>query len=62
LKLLDDHKAGAADNSRKIWIVYAFLEWYRIFFIDGTVPEAPPLSRPASQGEAGRTRVLRARG
>ena len=43
LKLLDDHKAGAADNSHKIWIVYAFLEWYRIFFIDGTVPEAPPV-------------------
>ena len=43
LKLLDDHKAGAADNSRKIWIVYAFLEWYRIFFIDDRVPEAPSI-------------------
>ncbi len=32
LKLLKDHKEGRADNSRKIWTVYAFLIWHRIFF------------------------------
>ena len=32
LKLLDDHKAGKADNSRKVWTVYTFLVWYREFF------------------------------
>ena len=32
VKLLDDHKAGRDDNSRKIWVVYAFLVWYRVFF------------------------------
>lgn len=32
LKLLDDHKDGKADNSRKIWTVYSFLVWYNVFF------------------------------
>ena len=37
LKLLDEHLAGA-DNSRRIWIVYSFLIWYRIYFIDCRKP------------------------
>ncbi len=41
MKLLDDHKAGTADNTRKIWIIYMFLMWYRIYFVDRTVPEKP---------------------
>lgn len=32
LKLLDDHKNGKADNSRKIWTIYTFLIWYNVFF------------------------------
>ena len=36
LRLLDDHRAGA-DNSRKIWICFMFLMWYRIFFTEQTV-------------------------
>ena len=32
MKLLDDHRAGKADNSRRIWTVYAFLVWYGVFF------------------------------
>ncbi len=32
LKLLDDHRAGKADNSRKIWTVYMFLIWYGVYF------------------------------
>ena len=32
VKLLDDHKKGKADNSRKIWTIYVFLLWYEIFF------------------------------
>ena len=31
-KLLDDHVAGCADNSRKIWTVYTFLVWYDVYF------------------------------
>ena len=32
IKLLEDHRKGKADNSRKIWTVYIFLLWYEIFF------------------------------
>ncbi len=32
LKLLDRHKIGKADNSRKIWTVYTFLVWYNQYF------------------------------
>ena len=28
VKLLDEHRAGKKDNSRKIWTVYTFLVWY----------------------------------
>ncbi len=32
MKLLDRHKAGKEDNSRKIWTVYMFLIWYKEYF------------------------------
>lgn len=32
MKYLDEHKAGKADNSRKIWTVYMFLVWHKAFF------------------------------
>ena len=32
LKLLQEHCDGKNDNSRKIWTVYAFLVWHRVFF------------------------------
>ena len=32
LKLLDDHHDGKADNSRKIWTVFIFLIWYKVYF------------------------------
>lgn len=32
LKLLDDHREGKADNSRKIWTVFIFLIWYKVYF------------------------------
>ncbi|MBP1567609.1 MAG: asparagine synthase (glutamine-hydrolyzing), partial [Oscillospiraceae bacterium] len=32
VKLLDDHRAGVRDNSRKIWTVFSFLIWYDVFF------------------------------
>ncbi|WP_417351371.1 asparagine synthase (glutamine-hydrolyzing) [Gordonibacter pamelaeae] len=40
VRLLDEHKAGA-DRSRKIWIVYMFLMWYKIYFVDQKAPEKP---------------------
>jgi len=32
IKLLDSHKSGKADNSRKIWTLFVFLVWYGQFF------------------------------
>ena len=32
LRLLDDHRDGKADNSRKIWTVFIFLVWYKVYF------------------------------
>ena len=32
IQLLDDHRSGKADNSRRIWTVFTFLVWYRIYF------------------------------
>lgn len=32
MNLLDNHKNGKADNSRKIWTVYTFLVWHKVFF------------------------------
>jgi asparagine synthase (glutamine-hydrolysing) len=33
LRLLDAHKVGKADNSRKIWTVFMFLVWYKVYFL-----------------------------
>lgn len=35
LRLLEEHKAGKQDNSRKIWTVYIFLVWYDRYFANG---------------------------
>ena len=32
VELLDQHRAGKYDNSRKIWTVYTFLIWYGVYF------------------------------
>ncbi len=29
--LLNEHREGKADNSRKIWTIYVFLVWYKIY-------------------------------
>lgn len=34
LKLLDDHYNGKKDNYRKVWTIYCFLIWYKVFFIE----------------------------
>ena len=40
VRLLDEHRYKI-DRSRKIWIVYMFLIWYKIYFVDKTVPKKP---------------------
>lgn len=32
MELLEEHRREKADNSRKIWTVYAFLIWHQVFF------------------------------
>ncbi len=32
LRLLEEHRKGEKDNSRKIWTVYIFCVWYEIYF------------------------------
>ena len=32
--LLDNHRTGKADNSRKIWTVYTFIIWYKQYFTE----------------------------
>lgn len=32
VKLLDRHRAGKEDNSRKVWTIFMFLVWYKEFF------------------------------
>ena len=33
-KMLDEHYSGKKNHCRKIWTVYAYLVWYKTFFID----------------------------
>lgn len=35
MKLLEDHKNGVRDNYRKVWAIYSFLKWYKVFFNEG---------------------------
>ncbi|MBO4278072.1 MAG: asparagine synthase (glutamine-hydrolyzing) [Clostridia bacterium] len=44
IALLDDHRKGVADNSRKIWTLYTFLVWYGVYFGSGDPAsvEMPP--------------------
>ena len=32
VQYLDDHRAGKEDNSRKIWTIYMFLVWHKVYF------------------------------
>lgn len=34
MKLLNEHKSGKKDNYKKVWIIYSFVKWYEIFFIN----------------------------
>lgn len=34
IKMLDENYKGEVDSRRKIWTIYTFLTWYKVFFID----------------------------
>ncbi|WP_026918684.1 asparagine synthase (glutamine-hydrolyzing) [Gordonia shandongensis] len=36
LEMLDEHRRGAVDNSRRLWTVLCFMIWYGIF-VDGSI-------------------------
>mgnify|MGYP000646394183 FL=1 len=35
-KMLDDHYAGVENHGRKLYNIYIFLVWYKVYFVDGT--------------------------
>jgi asparagine synthase (glutamine-hydrolysing) len=39
MKMLDTHKNGKKDMSKKLWTVYMFLIWYDIYFGTAGIPE-----------------------
>jgi asparagine synthase (glutamine-hydrolysing) len=43
-RMLDEHRTGASDHSRRLWTVLIFMLWHAIF-IDGTV--VPQIAEPA---------------
>lgn len=53
--LLDEHRQGVRDNSRRIWTVYSFIVWYQVYFegCDEPFRVAEKSVRPA--GEKGST-------
>ncbi len=34
LKMLEDHRAGKADNYRKLWSILVFITWYRLYIAE----------------------------
>lgn len=43
LKMLDGCYKGENDDRRKVWTIYTFLVWYRVFFIEnGQKPDVDP--------------------
>ena len=34
IKMLEEHKNGTKNNARKIYTIYSFLIWYKVYFID----------------------------
>ena len=39
LKMAEDNFQGKTDDRRKIWTVYTFLVWYKLYFIDNFKPD-----------------------
>ncbi len=40
MKLLNDHHEGRHEEQRKIWTIFSFLTWYKVFFVDEEIPKA----------------------
>jgi asparagine synthase (glutamine-hydrolysing) len=46
LALLDDHRAGRADHSRRLWAILVFLLWHGIFVTGEIQPIVPEPAYP----------------
>ncbi len=46
LRLIDEHRAGAVDHSRRIWTLLVFMIWHGIFVEDRIRPEIPEPAYP----------------
>jgi asparagine synthase (glutamine-hydrolysing) len=46
LRLLDEHRDGPHDYSRKIWTLLVFLLWHGIFVEQRIMPEVPEPAYP----------------
>lgn len=40
LQMLDDHRKNQVNLQRKIWTIFTFLTWYKVFFIDQEIPQS----------------------
>ena len=47
LALLDAHKAGEADHSRRIWTILVFQLWHEIFVTGAITPTDPRAAYPS---------------
>ena len=46
LRLIDDHRAGPVDHSRRIWTILVFMLWHGIFVEERIRPAIPEPSYP----------------
>jgi asparagine synthase (glutamine-hydrolysing) len=46
LRLLDEHRAGTADHSRRIWTILVFMLWHGIFVTGAISPQVPEPAYP----------------
>ena len=66
LAMLDAHKAGEADHSRRIWTILVFQIWHEIFVTGAITPDDPGAGVPGAalsraDGAGSLTATLRAR-
>jgi asparagine synthase (glutamine-hydrolysing) len=51
LKLLDDHRAGVRDNSRKLWTVLTFMMWHKLYVESDHLMDSPEANAVAEKVE-----------
>lgn len=50
LQLADDNFAGKIDGRRKLWTIYTFLVWYKLYFIDQYQPDESAIDQAQQAG------------